>query len=99
MHLISHGETTGDDRLKWDAAGLADGAAERRSQRVAQPGEAGKHLGVVAAETHDLPEPFVDGAIGAIAERAVLDHQHRLTLRGHASHGPDSLVVVVGREV
>ncbi len=45
---------------------------------VAQPGEAGEHLGVVAAEPHHLAEAFVDGAVGAIAEGAVLDHHQRL---------------------
>ena len=81
-----------------DAAGLADGAAERRPERVAQPGQPRQHLGIVAAEAHDLAQALVDGAIGAIAEGAVLDHQHGLTARGHAGHRPDGVVAVIGLE-
>ena len=81
-----------------DAAGLADGAAERRPQRVAQPGQARQHLGVVAAEAHDLAQALVDGAVGAIAEGAVLDHQDGLAARGHAGHRPDGVVAVIGLE-
>ena len=98
MHLVAHGQPAGDDGLERDAAGLADGAAERRPQRVAQPGEAGQHLGVVAAEAHDLAQTLVDGAVGAIVEGAVLDHQDGLAQRGHAGHRPDGVVAMIGLE-
>ena len=67
----------GDQRLQGHAAARAQRLAERRAQHVAQPGQALQHLGVVAAEAHDLAEALVDGAVGAVAECAVLHHHHR----------------------
>ena len=98
VHLIAHGEPAGDDGLERDAARFPDRATQRRAQHLAQPREAGQHLGVVAAEAHDLAEALVDRAVGAVAECAVLHDQHGLAQRGHAGHRPDRVVVVVGLE-
>ena len=47
----------------FSATGAArSGAPSSGPELVAQPREAGEHLGVVAAEAHHLAEPFVDGA-------------------------------------
>ena len=80
------------------AAELAQRRAQGRPEHVAQPGQARQHLGVVAAEAHHLAEALVDGAVGAVAERAVLHHQQRLADRGHARHRPDGAVMMVGLE-
>ena len=71
-------------RLQRYAADLPQRPPQGRPQHVAQPGEPRQHLGIVAAEAHHLAEALVDGAVGAVAERAVLDHQQRLADRGHA---------------
>src|ERR1043166_9882041 len=63
-----------------------------------QPRKARQHLGVIAAEAHHLAEALVERADGAVAERAVLDHEERHAPRGDARHRSDRAEVVVGRE-
>ena len=98
MHLVAHGQPARDQRLERDAAGFAQRASERGPEHVADPAQAVEHLGVVAAEPHHLAEALVDRAIGAIAERLVLDHHQRLALRGQAGHRADRAKMVVGVE-
>ena len=99
MHLVAHAEPARDDRFERNAARCAQRLAEQRAEHVAQPGETIEHLGVVAAEAHDLAEAFVDRAIGAIAELAVLDDHHRHRARGHAGHRTDRAEMMVGLEL
>src|SRR5687768_8511489 len=74
-------------------------ATQDRSKFVSKPSKAAKHLGVVAAEAHHLAEAFVDGAEGAVAEFAVLDHEQRHAARGDAGHRPDRAEMMVRREL
>ena len=69
VHLVAHGQAARDQRLQRDAAHFPQGAPNRRPEAVAQPGEAGQHLGVVAAEPHHLAEAFVDGAVARDCRR------------------------------
>jgi hypothetical protein len=98
MHLVAHREPARDQRLERDAARLTQRAAERRPEHLADPAQAVEHLGIVAAEPHHLAEALVDRAVGAIAERLVLDHHQRLAFRGEAGHRADRAKMVVGVE-
>jgi hypothetical protein len=98
MHLVAHGQAAGDEGLERDAARVAQRAPERRAERLADPAQAVEHLGIIAAEPHDLAEAFVDRTIGAVPERPVLDHHERLALRGESGHRTDRAEMVIGVE-
>ena len=81
VHLVAHRQPARDQRLQGNAAHFAQRPSERRPQDLADPAQPVEHLGIVAAEPHDLAEPLIDRAIGAVAEGLVLDHQERLASR------------------
>ncbi len=96
VHLVAHRQPARDQRLQGDAARFAQRPSERRPQDLADPTQPVEHLGIVAAEPHDLAEPLIDRAIGSISESLVLDHQERLTCGRQAGHRADRAMVMVG---
>ena len=98
VHLVAHAEAPGDQRLQGHAVARAQRLAEHGTQHIAQPGQALQHFGIVAAEAHHLAQALVDGAVGAVAEFAVLHHHHRHRPRGKPGHRPDGIEVVVGKQ-
>jgi hypothetical protein len=78
---------------------VPDRAAQGGTEAVAQPFQTRQHLGIVAAKAHDFAKAFVDGAIGAVAEGFVFDHQQGLRHGGHARHRANGVEGVIGLEV
>ena len=98
VHLVAHGQAAGDDSLEGQTTSDGQRLGQRRAQGIGQPAQAVQHLGVVAAEAHDLAQPLVESAVSAVSERPVLDHHHRHAPGGDAGHRADRVEVVVGVE-
>src|SRR5262249_59873306 len=88
-----------DDRPQLDAAAVQHRLAQRWGERPLDEAEPGRDLLVVGAVLEPPPRlPLVEVAEAAVAEAAVLDHEHRHGRGVDAGDRADAAVTVAVRD-